>query len=57
MPGDLAVGEGAPRVFDMGASKACVQEIHGPGRNGDSTLERHTQAFTCTGFQGKADTP
>ena len=33
-----------------------MQEIHGTGGNRDSILERHTQAFMCTG-QGKAETP
>ena len=41
----------------MKASEASVQELHGTGGNGDNILERHTQAFMCTGSQGKAETP
>ena len=33
------------------------RELHGTGRNGDSILERCTQAFMCTGSHGKAETP
>ena len=40
----------------MNASGACAQELPGLG-NGDSILERCTQAFMCAGSQGKAETP
>ena len=39
------------------ASEPDVQELHRSGGNGDSTLERHKQASTCTGSQSKAETP
>ena len=35
-----------------------MQALHGiPQENGDSTLERCTQAVMCTGSQAKAETP
>ena len=39
------------------ASGACVQELHRTGGNGEPILERCTQAFMCTGSEGKAETP
>ena len=41
----------------MKASEAYVQELHGTGESGDPILERHTQAFMCTGSQRKAEIP
>ena len=38
-------------------SGACVQELLGTGENTHSILERCTQAFMCTGYQGKVETP
>ena len=38
------------------ASWAYVQEHYMTWGNIDSTLERYTQAFMCTGSQGKAET-
>ena len=34
-----------------------LQELHGPGGNGDPILKRHTHTFTCTESQGKAKSP
>lgn len=34
---------------------ACVQQLYRTWRNGDSTLERRTQAFMGSGSQGKAE--
>ena len=39
------------------ANGGCAQELHSTRGNGDTTLERHTQAFMSTGSQGKAGTP
>ena len=39
------------------ATGACAQELHGTGANRDHILERHTQAFMCTGPQGKSEAP
>lgn len=39
----------------LGASGACEQELHGPGGDRDPTLEWGTQAFVCTGSQGRAE--
>ena len=39
------------------ASRACAKELPGIGGNGDPILKRRTQAFTCTGSQGKAESP
>ena len=35
------------------ASGACVQDLHGTGGIGDSTFERWTQVFMCTGSEAK----
>ena len=56
MPGDLALGGGAPEHLVLRASGACTQELHRPGGNADSTLERHAQVFMCTGSEDKAET-
>ena len=39
------------------ASGACAQELHGTGGKGDPILKRCTRTFTCTGSQGKAESP
>ena len=39
------------------ASGTCAQELHRTGGNGDPTLKRRTQTFTCTESQGKAKSP
>ena len=39
------------------ASRACAQELHQTGGNGDPILKRRTQTFTCTESQGKAKSP
>ena len=39
------------------ASRACSQEHYRTGGNEDSTLERCTKDFVCTGSQGKAESP
>ena len=39
------------------AIRACAQELHRTGGNRNPILERCTQAFMCTGSQGKAETP
>ena len=38
-------------------SGPCVKELHRTRGNRDPILERPTQAFTCAGSQGKAETP
>ena len=38
-------------------SRTWVQELHRTGGNSDSTLKGHTQSFTYTGTQDKAETP
>ena len=57
MPGDLAFGGGAPRTFGIEGQWVCAQELQGTVGNRDFTLEKLTQAFMCTGSQGKAETP
>ena len=42
--------------LSLRATGDCAQEFHGTGENGDSTLEKCTQAFMCIGSQGKAET-
>ena len=39
------------------ASGAFAQELYRTGENEESTLEKCTQAFVCTGSQGKAEIP
>ena len=39
------------------ASRACAQELHRTGGNGDPILKRRTQTFTGTESQGKAKSP
>ena len=39
------------------ASGACVQELHRTAGNRDPILQRRTQTSTCTGSQGKAESP
>ena len=36
---------------------ACAQKLHRTGGVGDPILERHTQAYMCTGSLSKAETP
>ena len=58
MPGDLALEERAPRASGIEGQGVYAQELHGGrGRNRDPILGRQTQAFMCTGSQGKAQTP
>ena len=57
MPGDLALGKEPLEDLALKASGACAQELQGTRGNGDPILERCTQAFMCTGSQGKAEAP
>ena len=47
--------EEPPELLVLLSSRVCVHELHRTGVNRDSTLERCTQAFMCTGSQGKAE--
>ena len=46
-----------PGPLALKASRACAQELHRTGGNGDPILKRHTQTLMCTGSQGKAKSP
>ena len=53
MSGDLSLGEGAPGASGIeGQWDLCAGAPQDWG-NGDSALERCTQAFMCTGSQGR----
>jgi len=49
------LGERAPGAY--GIEEAYTQELHRAEGNGDPIPERRTQAFMCTGSQGKAEAP
>ena len=49
MPGDRALGGGAPETFDLEGQQGLCK--------GAPLLKKRTQAFICTGSQGKAETP
>ena len=56
MPGCLALGDGAPEHLALKTSGLmCRSSIQLDEM--ETTLERVTQAFMCTGSQGKAETP
>ena len=57
MPGSWRWEKEPSEHLALNASGACVQEFHRTGGNGDPILERRAQDFTCTGSQGKAETP
>ena len=46
-----------PEHLALKTSGACVEELHGTEVDRDPILERCTQAFMCTGSQGKAEIP
>ena len=54
MPGDLELGEGVHGEFGIEGQRGLCA---GAGGNGDSTLERCTQVFMCSGSLKKAETP
>ena len=52
-PGDPALVGGAPQAFGVEGQ----WERHRTGAHRDSTPEKCTQGFVCTGSQGRAETP